>query len=108
MAEEGKNLGLVILGIVAIIAIVGLVLLLAGGKKTTGNLVTMTGCDSPSTPVLAPPGGNPLFLERWVAAGYSCVKASGDDEYGMESWCCTPPYNVPVQERYPGVPILPD
>ena len=39
MAEEssGKGIALVILGIVAIIAIVGLVLLFTGAKKATGE-----------------------------------------------------------------------
>ncbi len=64
MAEEGRNLSLVILGIVAIIAVVGLVLLLSGGKATkTGNILNvpalggMPECDSPCTPGLLGPYG---------------------------------------------------
>ncbi len=64
MAEEGRNLGLVILGIVAIIAVVGLVLLLSGGKVTkTGQIVNVPAldglreCDSPCTPALLGPYG---------------------------------------------------
>ena len=103
--DEGKGTAFIVLGVVAIIAIVGLVLLLTQ-KTTTGKLVTMAGCDSPSTPVRGLPGENEAFLEQFVAAGYACEKASGVDVYGKETWCCTPPRNVPVNERYQGVPIL--
>lgn len=37
MADEHKGIAMVILGIVAVIAIVGLVLLFVGGKKATGE-----------------------------------------------------------------------
>ena len=39
MAEEGKGVGLVILGVVAIVAVVGLVLLLKGGGATGAQIV---------------------------------------------------------------------
>ena len=104
--DEGKGTAFVILGIVAVIAIVGLVLLLTSNKGSTGKFVTMAGCDSPSTPVRGLPGENEQFLKQFVAAGFSCEKAPGTDVYGKETWCCTPPANVPVNERYQGVPIL--
>jgi len=105
---EPKNIALVILGVVALIAIVGLVLLFTR-TGTTGGIVTMAGCDSPSTPVLAQPGVNPNFLPMWEQAGYTCVKAPGQDEYSMQTWCCTPPAGVPVDPHYePGyAPITP-
>ena len=37
MAKENKNIALVILGIVAVIAVIGLVLLFTGGNKATGE-----------------------------------------------------------------------
>lgn len=105
---EPKNIALVILGVVALIAIVGLVLLF---KKTgtTGGIVTMAGCDSPWTPVLAEPGINPRFLDMWTEAGYTCHKAPGQDDFGMQTWCCLPPAGVPVDPHYnPGyAPITP-
>ena len=103
--DEGKGTAFIILGIVAIIAIVGLVLLLSQ-KSTTGKIVTMAGCDSPSTPVRGLPGENDQFLKQFVTAGFTCEKASGVDVYGKETWCCTPPRDVPVNQRYQGVPIL--
>jgi hypothetical protein len=64
MAEEGRNLSLVILGIVAIIAVVGLVLLLSGGKAAnTGQILNVPAldgapqCDSPCTLGLLGPYG---------------------------------------------------
>ena len=97
MAED-KGLTLIILGIVSIIAIIGLILLFTQFKNT-GAIVTMAGCDSPATPVLAEPGVNPNFLPMYQQAGYAC--AQGDiDAYGMNTWCCTPPSNVPVEQHY--------
>jgi hypothetical protein len=93
MAEEGRNLSLVILGIVAIIAVVGLVLLLSGGKATkTGNILNvpsldgLPGCDSPCTPALLGPYG-----ESDYQAG-DFVQAFGRD-------CYLTGYEDP---RYPG------
>jgi len=103
--DEAKGTAFIILGIVAIIAVVGLVLLLTQ-KSATGKFVTMAGCDSSSTPVLGLPGENSEFLKQFVGAGYTCEKASGVDVYGKETWCCTAPRNVPVNERYQGVPVL--
>ncbi len=103
--DEGKGTAFIILGIVAIIAIVGLVLLLTQ-KSTTGKLTTMTGCEAPNALVLGPPNQNAEFLNQYVTAGYTCEKSPGADAFGKESWCCSPPRNVPVNERYQGVPIL--
>ncbi len=110
MAEQ-KSMALVILGVVAILAIVGLVLLFTR-SGSTGGIVTMAGCDSPSTPVLAEPGLNPTFLKMWQEAGYACVPAPGHDAFldtggfarqpdtGFVTWCCTPPSGVPVDPHY--------
>lgn len=95
---EDKGLTLTILGVVSVIGIVGLVLLFTG-FSATGAIPTMAGCDSPATPVLAEPGVNPNFLVLWRDAGYTCTPGLVD-AYGMVTWCCTPPMNVPVEERY--------
>lgn len=104
--DEGKGTAFIILGIVAIIAIVGLVLLLTSNKPSTGNAVSsIIGCDGPGAPVTGPPGENDWLLEKYTNAGYSCEKAPGLDVYGKESWCCTPPRNVPVNQRAQTTPI---
>jgi len=105
---ESKNMALVILGVVAIIAVVGLVLMFTR-TGSTGGIVTMAGCDSPATPVLAEPGVNDAFLRMYQEANYNCVVAPGQDEYRMKTFCCTPPAGVPVDPHYvPGnAPIPP-
>ncbi|MBI4142207.1 hypothetical protein HY484_04740 [Candidatus Woesearchaeota archaeon] len=103
--DEAKSTAFVVLGVVSVIAVVGVVLLLTD-SGATGQATTISGCDSPSTHVSGLPGENSAFLKRWVQAGYSCEKAPGVDVYGKETWCCTPPRGVPVNQRYQGVPIL--
>ncbi len=105
---EPKNMALVILGVVALIAIVGLVLLFTR-TSTTGGIVTMAGCNSPWTPVLAEPGVNSAFLEMWIDAGFTCEEAPGQDDFGMKTFCCLLPSGVPVNPHYqPGyAPITP-
>ena len=41
MAEEGKGIGLVILGVVAIIAVIGLVLLFSRGERQERMFLTL-------------------------------------------------------------------
>lgn len=103
MAEEGRNLGLVILGIVAIIAVVGLVLLLSGGKTSkTGQIVNVPeiagipGCDSPCNPVLVSSG---VRDERFQIKDFELAYNTRCYETGYEDprypgtgplWCCCP------------------
>ncbi|MBD3361554.1 hypothetical protein GF358_02050 [Candidatus Woesearchaeota archaeon] len=102
MAEE-KGLTLTILGMVSIIGIIGLVLLFTK-FNATGAAMTQAKCNSPATPVLAYPGVNEQQLNMYREAGYSCVPSTGIDEFGMQTWCCTPPSNVPVEERTQQIP----
>lgn len=120
MAEEGRNLGLVILGIVAIIAVVGLVLLLSGGKATkTGNILNVPAlggleeCDSPCTPVLMGPTERDALFQKEdfeKAYGKKCRKTGyqdprypgvlvdGDDNL----YCCCPTRDevgMPIGDR---------
>jgi len=95
MAEEGKNLSLVILGIVAIIAVVGLVLLLSGGRAAkTGNILNVPAlggyadCDSPCTPVLMGPTERDALFQK------------DDFEKAFDKDCRKTGYSDP---RYPGV-----
>lgn len=106
MAED-KGLTLTILGMVSIIGIIGLVLLFTK-FNATGAIITQAGCNSPWTPVLAEPGVNPNFLPMYQEAGYTCEPGLVDD-YGLTTWCCLPPSNVPVEPRYNSgeAPILP-
>src|SRR3989344_5086287 len=53
-AEEHRGIALVILGIIGIVAVIGLVLMFSGAKKSTGAVPTLLGsdpefCDSPCT-----------------------------------------------------------
>ncbi|MBW2970296.1 hypothetical protein KY319_04200, partial [Candidatus Woesearchaeota archaeon] len=55
MEEEHRGIALVILGVIAVIAVIGLVLMFSGAKKSTGAIPTLLGdapsgfCDSPCT-----------------------------------------------------------
>jgi len=111
MAEEGRNLSLVILGIVAIIAVVGLVLLLSGGKASkTGNILNVPAlngkpmCDSPCTPVLMGPTEVDMLSQKVdfeEAFGKKCFKTGYEDPRypgvlvnGNDNlYCCCPTVN---------------
>ena len=114
--EGGKGIALVILGIVAIIAIIGLVLLFSGAKNSAGALFThasgsIVPCPYPTkvgepqwTPIIAGPNENPAFKNQWAAANYECVPAAegAADEFGYPiELCCKNPAGVPVNERGP-------
>ena len=112
MAEEGKGIALVILGVVAIIAVVGLVLLFTRTSGTGALFTTATDgtavCPISTAvgepqwiPVLAGPDENEAFLEQWTRANYECIKAKSIDEYGFATWCCRNPPRVPVSDRGP-------
>ncbi len=106
MEDEHRGIALVILGIIAIIAVIGLVLLFTGAQKSAGMIFTSaTGgtyvCPTATQigepqwfPVLAGPREDQRFLERWLAAGYECAPAAGAtqfDEYEYPTWCCRNP-----------------
>jgi hypothetical protein len=116
MEEEHRGIALVILGIIAIIAVIGLVLLFTGPKKSAGMIFTSatggtyvcpmaTAVGEPQwLPVLAGPYENERFLQQWINAGFECVPAAGAtqfDEYSYSTWCCRNPAGVPVSERGP-------
>lgn len=120
MEEEHRGVALVILGVISVVAVIGLVLMFSGARNGTGLIFTSaTGGDyvcPVSTevgepqwfPVLAGPWEDPRFLQDWINAGYECVPAQGGsnaiDEYSYNTWCCRNPPNVPVNQRGP-VPL---
>ena len=111
MEEEHRGIALVILGIIAIIAVIGLVLMFSGAKKSTGavftnSVMTKEGqpCDSPCTVF---PSGNAydtrmsglrvnLQNRGWVNLG--TVKIYGTTRTGYISADTPGGYNDPVLE----------
>lgn len=106
MEQEHRGVALVILGIIAVIAVIGLVLMFSGAKRSAGAVFTSaTGGDHVCPmatavgepqwfPVLAGPYENERFLQRWLEAGYECQPAPGAeqfDEYAYSTWCCRNP-----------------
>jgi len=116
MEDQHRGIALVILGIIAIIAVIGLVLMFSGARSGTGAIPTSaTGgtylCPQSTSvgepqwfPVLAGPYENDRFLQQWIAAGYECAPAPGAtqfDEYSYSTWCCRNPAGVAVNPRGP-------
>lgn len=93
MVQEKSGLGLVILGIVAIVGVISLVLLFSGAKNT-GAFATYT--KSVCTPAVGE-----RERAQFESAGFDC--ASLKDDYGNP--CCVAPSNVPVRQRSLGVPV---
>ncbi len=112
MAEEGKGIALVILGVVAIIAVVGLVLLFTN-TSSTGALFTRASGQADACPYTAPVGEsqyafvgtgnaeeNQRECARWVAAGAECIPTVGGDEFGNTGCCCRHEQNLlPLRQR---------
>jgi|GEM_PF-2034662 len=108
MEDQHRGVALVILGIIAVIAIVGLVLLFTGAKKSSGALFTNTGvsdgvnaCDSPCT--LFPSGNeyDTAMMEsrlnsgnrKWIRVGtvnfkyISATTPGGYNQPTLDCWC---------------------
>lgn len=107
MQEEHRGIALVILGIIAIIAVIGLVLMFSGAKNSAGALFTNVGtspgvvaCDSPCT--LFPSGNDVdavMMEDRLLNRGWTYV---GDVSFtyvvdgrqeNLGCWC--PPMGIP-------------
>ncbi len=101
MEEEHRGIALVILGIIAVIAVIGLVLMFSGAGSTSGALFTNTGvtqgvvaCDSPCT--LFPSGNDydaqmmedRLLNRGWVYVGDVTFTYIADGRTEMLGcWC---------------------
>lgn len=103
MEEEHRGIALVILGIIAIIAVIGLVLMFTGANRGAGAIFTSatgegyicpisTAVGQPQwLPILAGAREDGEFVAQWQKAGFECIPASAADEYGYPTWCCREP-----------------
>ncbi|MBW3019163.1 hypothetical protein KY329_03195 [Candidatus Woesearchaeota archaeon] len=102
MQDEHRGMALVVMGITAIVGVIGLVLMFSGGENSAGMLMTSatdgsaicpkTPFGEPQyTPVLAGPKEDMNFLDQYVKAGYHCIPSDSVDEFGYGTWCCTNP-----------------
>ncbi|MEM3154027.1 MAG: hypothetical protein QW165_00470 [Candidatus Woesearchaeota archaeon] len=130
MEEQHRGIALVILGIIAIIAVIGLVLMFSGAKKSAGAVPTLIGdapsgfCDSPCTFAFgASQAEVAMQTQRFMARGFVPVGQVGltyiADNYPLFGQCLCPPmvspfqatpehaqivYGTPLSGREPGVP----
>lgn len=109
MQQEHRGVALVILGIIAIIAVIGLVLMFSGARKSVGAVPTLMGnapsgfCDSPCTFAFgASQAEVAMQTERFMARGFVPV---GDvqftysaDGFGLAGQCLCPPQAIPQFE----------
>ncbi len=132
MEEEHRGIALVILGIIAVIAVIGLVLMFSGAKKSAGAIPTLLGseapsgfCDSPCTFAFgASQSEVAMQTQRFMARGFVPVgqvqfKYIADD-FSLMGQCLCPPegipqfvptteqaqivYGTPLSGRTPGTP----
>ena len=132
MEEEHRGIALVILGIIAIIAVIGLVLMFSGAKKSAGAIPTLLGseapsgfCDSPCTFAFgASQAEVAMQTQRFMARGFVPVGQVqfhySIDGFPLAGQCVCPPegipqfintpedeqivYGSPLSGRSPGVP----
>lgn len=130
MEEEHRGVALVILGVIAVIAVVGLVLMFSGADRSAGAVPTLLGnapngfCDSPCTFAFgASQSEVAMQTQRFLARGFVPV---GDvqwtyaaDGFGLAGQCLCPQeytpfpatteqasivYGTPLSGRSPGTP----
>ena len=106
MEEEQKGVALVILGVIAVVAVIGLVLMFTGAHKSAGAVPTLLGnapsgfCDSPCTFAFgASQSEVAMQTQRFMARGFQPV---GDvqwtysaDGFSLAGQCLCPPMNTP-------------
>ena len=102
-ADENKGTPLVILGVIAVIAIIGLVLMFSGAKKSAGAIPTVISSDLPSgmcdSPCTLAFGGNEaevaMQTQRFLDRGFVYVGIGGVtysvDGYQLALPCLCPP-----------------
>jgi len=132
MEDEHRGIALVILGIIAIIAVIGLVLMFSGAQKSAGAVPTLLGkgapsgfCDSPCTFAFgASQSEVAMQTQRFMARGFVPVGqvqfTYSADGFGLAGQCVCPPnvgvpfpptseqaqivYGTPLSGRTPGTP----
>ncbi len=106
MEEEHRGIALVILGIIAIIAVIGLVLMFSGARKSAGAVPTLLGdapsgfCDSPCTFAFgASQAEVEMQTQRFMARGFVPVGnvqfTYSVDGFGLAGQCVCPPQAIP-------------
>lgn len=106
MEEEHRGIALVILGVIAVIAVIGLVLMFSGAKKSTGAIPTLLGdapsgfCDSPCTFAFgASQSEVAMQTQRFMARGFVPVGQVqfqySVDGFQLMGQCVCPPQGIP-------------
>jgi len=129
MEDQHRGIALVILGIIAITAVIGLVLMFSGAKSSVGAIPTIMGdapsgfCDSPCTFAFgASQAEVAMQTQRFMARDFvpvGQVQFTYADGYGLYGQCLCPPavtpfrstaeyeqivYGTPLSGRTPGLP----
>jgi len=130
MEQQHRGIALVILGAIAVIAVIGLVLMFSGAKKSAGAVPTLLGdtasgfCDSPCTFAFgASQAEVTMQTQRFMARGFVPVGPVkfqyAVDGFGLQGQCVCPPMvtpfastieyeqivrGTPLAGRTPGVP----
>ena len=106
MEEEHRGVALVILGIIAIIAVIGLVLMFSGARKSVGAISGLEGkapsgfCDSPCTFAFgASQSEVAMQTQRFMARGFVPVGEVSftyiADNFPLLGQCLCPPQAIP-------------
>lgn len=106
MQQEHRGVALVILGIIAIIAVIGLVLMFSGAQKSAGAVPTLLGdapsgfCDSPCTFAFgASQSEVAMQTQRFMARGFVPVGevqfTYNADGFSLGGQCLCPPQAIP-------------
>lgn len=91
---EDKNISLVVLGIIGVIAVLGLVLMFSGGKQSTGAVMTSAECPPKTTPIF---GGSDWenwndALQNYENRGFTILRDTiGVDSFGNRIACAVQP-----------------
>lgn len=107
MEEEHRGIALVILGVIAVIAVIGLVLMFSGANKSAGAIPTLLGseapsgfCDSPCTFAFgASQSEVAMQTQRFMARGFVPVGQVqfqySIDGFQLMGQCVCPPQGIP-------------
>ncbi len=91
---EDKNVSLIVLGMIGVIAVLGLVLMFSGGKQATGAVPTSALCPAGSTPIF---GGSDWenfndAMQNYRNRGFIILEDTiGTDSFGNPIACAAQP-----------------